>query len=405
MSAYSVPVALDKFSTFGDLLRYLRRRMGLTQRELSIAVGYSDAQISRLEQNQRLPDLPTVAARFVSALGLNDEPTVVARLMELATSIRREDAPAAGLPPFKGLRYFDESDADIFFGRTALTTKLHTHLTALLSERCSPRLLAVVGASGSGKSSVIRAGLVPGLRWEPDSANWPSLILTPGTHPLESLAASLTPESQPFAAQAQLVDQLARNPYSLHRAIQQIAQNTNADRLCLIVDQFEELFTHCRNDAERKAFVGNLFTAAREPDGLAVVVIALRADFYAQCADFTDLREALVCQQEYIGPLNTTELRQAIEEPARCGGWDLEPGLVDLVLHDLNASENHSPEPGALPLVSHALLKPYCANGRACASGCVRVKPTYAYNANSRKLPKNGRKPNRMRASYLRARA
>jgi transcriptional regulator with XRE-family HTH domain len=200
MSAYSAAVALDKFSTFGDLLRYLRRRMGLTQRELSIAVGYSDAQISRLEQNQRLPDLPTIAARFVSALGIEDEPAVVTRLMELAATVRREDAPAAGLPPFKGLLYFDEADADIFFGREALTTKLQTRLTALLTAPQSPRFLAVVGASGSGKSSVIRAGLVSALRWNPDSASWPIHVLTPTAHPLESLAASLAAEVKSVTA-------------------------------------------------------------------------------------------------------------------------------------------------------------------------------------------------------------
>ncbi|NTU65771.1 MAG: helix-turn-helix transcriptional regulator, partial [Chloroflexi bacterium] len=114
-------ISLDKFTTFGDLLKYLRRRAGLTQRELSLAVGYSDAQISRLEQNQRLPDPATIEARFIAALFLEHEPQIVARLMELAADVRREDAPALGLPPFKGLLYFDEADADLFFGREALT--------------------------------------------------------------------------------------------------------------------------------------------------------------------------------------------------------------------------------------------------------------------------------------------
>lgn len=96
---------LENFTTFGDLLRFLRRRVGLTQMELAAAVGYSDAQISRLEQNLRLPDIPTVKSRFVAALGLEDEPKVVARLLDLAANIRREDAPALGLCPYKGLNY------------------------------------------------------------------------------------------------------------------------------------------------------------------------------------------------------------------------------------------------------------------------------------------------------------
>jgi transcriptional regulator with XRE-family HTH domain len=105
---------LDKFSTFGDLLRFLRRRAGLTQMELAIAVGYSDAQVSRLEQNLRQPDIPTVEARFPEALGIEDQPRVIARLLELAATVRREDGPSPGACPYKGLDYFDEADAEVF---------------------------------------------------------------------------------------------------------------------------------------------------------------------------------------------------------------------------------------------------------------------------------------------------
>jgi DNA-binding XRE family transcriptional regulator len=153
MPVSSVKIALDQFTTFGDLLKYLRRRAGLTQRELSIAVGYSDAQISRLEQNERLPDLATLTARFIPALYAEDQPEVAERLLELAAAVRREDAPAAGLPPYKGLYYFDESDAELFFGREELTETLVNHvITRLKSDQ---RFLAVVGASGSGKSSLL----------------------------------------------------------------------------------------------------------------------------------------------------------------------------------------------------------------------------------------------------------
>src|SRR5512147_1368443 len=150
MSASIPESTLERFTTFGDLLRFLRRRAGITQLELSIAVGYSDAQISRLEQNLRPPDIPTIEARFVSALGLEDEPKAVARLLDLAANVRREDAPATGMPPYKGLNYFDESDADFFVGREALTAKLIERVLALTSSRSlhETRFLAVVGASG-----------------------------------------------------------------------------------------------------------------------------------------------------------------------------------------------------------------------------------------------------------------
>ena len=131
----SIPAGtLEKFTTFGDLLRFLRRRMGITQTELSIAVGYSTGQISRLEQNLRLPDIPTIEALFVPALGLEDEPKAVARLLELAANVRREDAPALGLCPYKGLSYFDEADADLFVGREALTAKLVERVLTLASD-------------------------------------------------------------------------------------------------------------------------------------------------------------------------------------------------------------------------------------------------------------------------------
>jgi transcriptional regulator with XRE-family HTH domain len=125
---------LEKFTTFGDLLQFLRRRAGLTQLELSIAVGYSGSQISRLEQNLRLPDPPVIQARFVPALLLEDEPLATARLLELAENVRREDAPARGMCPYKGLDYFDEPDADIFVGREALAEKLTQRILALAAD-------------------------------------------------------------------------------------------------------------------------------------------------------------------------------------------------------------------------------------------------------------------------------
>src|SRR5215218_1249212 len=198
MSASIPENTLEKFTTFGDLLRFLRRRAGLTQLELSIAVGYSDAQISRLEQNLRPPDIPTIQGRFVSALGLEEEAKAVARLLDLAANVRREDAPGLGLCPYKGLNYFDESDADLFVGRETLTAKLTERVLSLTSNGLphETRFLAVVGASGSGKSSLVRAGLVAALRWNRKSASWHIHILTPTAHPLESLAASLTTESE-----------------------------------------------------------------------------------------------------------------------------------------------------------------------------------------------------------------
>jgi len=352
--AASIPMnTLEKFTTFGDLLRFLRRRAGITQLELSIAVGYSDAQISRLEQNLRPPDIPTIEARFVSALGLEDEPKAVARLLDLAANVRREDAPGLGLCPYKGLNYFDETDADLFVGRETLAAKLTERVLSLTRSGLpdEARFLAIVGASGSGKSSLVRAGLIPVLRWNKKSVDWQILIFTPTAHPLESLAASLTLESPSVTTTATLMDDLVRDPRSLQIFAKRKLGSKDGLRLLLVVDQFEELFALCRSEEERAAFIGNLLAAASEADGPVIVVIALRADFYAYCANYVQLREALAKNQEYIGAMGEEELRRAIEEPARRGRWEFEPGFVDLLLHDVGR------EPGALPLLSHALLE------------------------------------------------
>ena len=350
----SIPEStLEKFSTFGDLLRFLRRRAGITQMELSIAVGYSDAQISRLEQNLRPPDLPTIEARFVSALGLEDEPRAVARLLDLAAHVRREDAPGLGLCPYKGLNYFEESDADLFVGREELTAKLLERVLSL--PKGSPtdqiRFLAVVGASGGGKSSLVRAGLIPSLRWNKRSIDWQIHILTPAAHPLESLAATLTQESTSVTATATLMDDLGHDPRSLQIFAKRKVGSKEGSHLLFLVDQFEELFTLCRSEEARAAFIASLLTAASEAGGPVIVIVTLRADFYAHCANYPELREALAENQEYIGAMSDDELRRAIEEPARRGRWAFEPGLVDLLLHDIGN------EPGALPLLSHALLE------------------------------------------------
>src|SRR5215212_6283769 len=344
---------LEKFTTFGDLLRFLRRRVGLTQTELAIAVGYGHTQISRLEQNLRLPDIPTIEFQFIPALGLEDEPKAVARLLDLAANIRREDAPALGLCPYKGLNYFDELDADLFVGREVLTAKLVDRVLSLTSngQPRDNRFLAIIGASGSGKSSLVRAGLVPALRWDQASADWQIHVFTPTASPLESLAASLTAEDPSVIPSTVLTDELMHDSRGLLSFAQRKLGLKNGARLLLVVDQFEELFALCRSEEERASFISNLLIAASEMDGPVILVITLRADFYAHCASYPQLREALAHHQEYMGAMNNEELRHAIEEPAQRGRWEFEPGLVDVLLHDVGH------EPGALPLLSHALLE------------------------------------------------
>jgi len=267
---------------------------------------------------------------------------------EIYAGIERRAAGISGLlrsetdkSPYMGLRYFDTSDADLFYGRESLTREL--------AERVSKEnFLAIVGASGSGKSSVARAGLIPA--WKAASTA-EVYVITPTTHPLESLAASLTRESESVTATATLMDDLKNDARSLRLYVRKLLSAAGESNLLLLVDQFEETFTLCKDPAERKAFIENLLALADEADGAACVVLTLRADFYHHCAEYEGLRQALQEHQAYIGAMTPDELREAIIQPAQKNGWDFPPGLVDLILQDVGT------EPGALPLLSHALLE------------------------------------------------
>jgi WD40 repeat protein/energy-coupling factor transporter ATP-binding protein EcfA2 len=277
-----------------------------------------------------------------------------------------DEAPAPGTSPYRGMEFFGVDDAALFFGREHLTGKLVNRLK-------NERFLAIVGASGSGKSSLVRAGMVAalkagGLPAKGTSAeidislpagcqHWQIHIITPTAHPLEALAASLTRDSESVTATTTLIDDFRKDPRSLHLYAKRLlaagsASRGATDRLLLVVDQFEELFTACKDVDERNAFLNNLTMAVSdEINGSTTVVITLRADFYDHCAPYETLRQALASHQEYIGPMDREELLATIVCPASENGWEFEPGLVELMLRDTGL------EPGALPLLSHALYE------------------------------------------------
>jgi WD40 repeat protein/DNA-binding SARP family transcriptional activator len=282
-------------------------------------------------------------------------PTILG-LPEPVTKTVPEELPAPGPPPYKGLAYFDVGDADLFFGREKLTAKLTSRL------REGEQLLFVVGASGCGKSSLVRAGLIPALgnghqlvdgSLPPEgSSDWLVHVIQPTAQPLETLATSLCQDEPSLSSVANFIGDLRQDPRSLHLCARRLCQAKVAARLLLVVDQFEELFILCQEEEQRAAFIDNLLTAANpDLDGTTKVVITLRADFYAHCARYPELRQQLAAHQEYIDPMSSEELRRAIQEPARRGAWEFEPGLVDLILRDIRD------QPGSLPLLSHALLE------------------------------------------------
>lgn len=273
-----------------------------------------------------------------------------------------DDATASERCPYLGLSAFGVDDAELFRGREKMTTAL---TAAAAGAMASSSPLVVVGASGAGKSSLLHAGLLPRLRQDPvdlpGAAMWPWVTLTPGEHPLQALTARLSP------GRAVTMDDLRQNPArsaglaaALLRQALGSAHNPAPQRLVLMIDQLEQLFTPGVSPAERAAFLAAVQAILRPPDGSpcqALVVMALRADFYGQAAEYPELREALNTSQFIVGPMSPAELRDAIEVPARAAGLHLDEGLADLILHELGAAEGSGsgPGPGTLPLLSHAL--------------------------------------------------
>ena len=235
-----------------------------------------------------------------------------------------------GQCPYKGLAPFRGADAGDFFGRERLVGELAARSVQF-------GLLGVVGDSGSGKSSVIAAGLLPSLRAGllPGSERWQQVSMRPGEHPMSELLATsriLVPDAGTDA-------------------FEQATRAVGADgRLILFVDQCEELFTVCSDESERVAFLDALTAAARSPEHF-LVVIALRGDFYGACARYPEFSGLLAANHVPVGPMTSDELRRAIELPARRATLRTESALVDELLDDV------ADQPGALPLLSTALVE------------------------------------------------
>jgi hypothetical protein len=269
--------------------------------------------------------------------------------------------------PYRGLLPFSESDADVFYGRERLAAKL-------AARAAGGGLVVVTGASGSGKSSLVRAGLLPILargQQVPGSDCWPRIVMTPTKDPLTELATRLAAVGGPDALTVR--DGLARHPDQAHLAIrsavlaaaarrEQPPPSGDAARLVLIVDQFEQVFTlnpDLGGEATRQAFITALCSAAANPAGLAqepaaLVVIAVRGDFSDRCAAVPELVGALQDGHFVVGPMTESELRVAITGPAASAGLQIDPALTDIILGDLRVA-GADRSAGVLPLLSQAM--------------------------------------------------
>jgi WD40 repeat protein len=313
--------------TFARDLRLLREQAGgPTYRQLAVRAHYSAAALSEAASGRKLPSRAVTLAYVTACDG--DVTAWEERWWEVAAATNPvesnghdgEDAP------YVGLAAFQPGDADRFFGRDALVDDL-------VKQVREHRFVGVIGASGSGKSSVLRAGLMA-------RAN-PAVVLTPGAHPIEECAvhlAALLDESP-----AVLLAEFTADPINLHLRIRQ-ALADKPDDLILVVDQFEELFTLCHNDYERDWLITALTAAATAASSRTRVVLGVRSDFHDRC-------ETLVTAQVIVNPMNAEELRLAITEPAIQVGCRLETALVSRLI---SISAN---QPGCLPAISHALLE------------------------------------------------
>lgn len=299
---------------FAYELRKLRDEAGgPTYRDMARGVPYSAPTLSAAAAGERLPSLPVVRA-FVTTCG-GDPEEWERRWGEALAEEADSRTPQDGQEPYPGLTRFETDERYPFHGRDELITEL----LELTGRR---RILAVIGASGSGKSSLLRAGLIPALREGKGPALAAIRVLTPGDRPARTHRTLLTPHDGDGEQRA-------------------------GDTL-LVVDQFEEVFSLCHDPAERAAFLDQLLTA-RDPDSRLRVILAVRADFYGRCAEHGPLAEALSDANLLVGPMSADRLREAIVRPAATARLVVERALTARIVADVEG------EPGGLPLMAHAL--------------------------------------------------
>jgi WD40 repeat protein len=278
--------------------------------------------------------------------------------------------------PYRGLSAFEEQDAAFFFGREAAATEVLERMSRLLP---GAGLMVVSGVSGAGKSSLLRAGVLPrirgaGLASAPGAAGWPCLVLTPGRAPLDELALRVAVLAGADAAAVRRG--LDTDPAGFALTARQAAitppPGTGRDqetpgtqrhqpqrRLLLVVDQFEQVFTQCADERQRQVFITALCAAGGaglsiDHTSAALVVLGMRADFEGRCANYPQLAGAV--QDRYlVTAMTERQLRMAITEPAKKAGSQVDDDLVEILLTDVRARQPGGLGAGVLPLLSHAL--------------------------------------------------
>lgn len=305
----------------------------------------------------RYPDALTLAGDFRQAIAPDSVRGMVASQLSspgLPHALKPPEGQTVILEPlptttnpYKGLRAFQEADAADFFGRTGLIDRL----IARLADPDHPTsFLAVVGPSGSGKSSVVLAGLVPALKRGAlfGSKDWFYVHMTPGANPIQELADALL--SVAVDTSASLSDLFKLSESALSDLVPRILPDPKAE-LVLVIDQFEEVFTLVTNERERTHFLQLLANAAASASSHLCLIITLRADFYDRPLLYSGFSILMRDHSEIVLPLTTNELEQAIVGPITRLGMQFEPGLVLQLIDEVNQ------QPGGLPLLQFALTE------------------------------------------------
>jgi DNA-binding SARP family transcriptional activator/outer membrane protein assembly factor BamB len=257
-------------------------------------------------------------------------------LVEGICALQTAGAPAVLPPdvcPWRGLESYDVEDRPWFAGRERLVAELLARLS-------SERLVAVVGASGSGKSSLVRAGMVGALEEDalPGSAGWTTLVMRPGASPMRQLAAVALGAAQASPSLGDLLLRLAEQ-----------GETDDVRRTVLVVDQLEEVWTACDDSRERESFLDALAGIAHETD--ARVVLVVRGDYFPRLAEHAALASLVRDATLLVGAPSPAEVRRMVEVPARAAGLTLDTGLAETLTDDAGQ------EPGLLPLLSTSLLQ------------------------------------------------
>jgi KaiC/GvpD/RAD55 family RecA-like ATPase len=324
--------------------------------------------LDRQTQDGRFPVIPILLAGSDPALGFlglntwvdlrqGSTPDMIEVLVRAARGqppgddLQQRVANAlATICPYRGLSPFREEDEPFFCGRESFTKKL----VETVAQR---NLIAVVGASGSGKSSVVRAGLVPALRRGHDQLVWDIVTMLPQDRPFHNLAACFLPLLSPDLSEVErlieidkLAAWLAEGKNHLRDAVRRtLEKEPGTDRLLLVVDQWEELYTLCRDDGVRQRFMQEVLDASA--NGKLTVVLTLRGDFYGRALSDRMLSDRLQDGVVNIGPMEPDELLRAIVEPAKKVGLRFEEGLDERILDEVRK------QPGSLPLLEFLLTE------------------------------------------------